>query len=74
MRGPLEGRKKEGVLGGENDRHKQKNLIELRRDIARKKKNVQEGIRESLRDEIFEIVKEIVSVERERQREGWGTL
>lgn len=33
-----------------------------------KKKNVREGKRESLRDQIFEMVKEIVSVERERER------
>lgn len=37
---------------------------------------VQEGKRESLRDGIFEIVKEIVSVERDGgwEAEGWGTL
>lgn len=37
------------------------------------RKNVQEGKRGSLRDQIFEMVKEIVSVEREREaRRGLG--
>lgn len=34
-----------------------------------REKCVQEGKTESLRDEIFEMVKEIVSVERESERE-----
>lgn len=54
MRGPLEGREKWGGVLERKKTH----------DRGETYKNVQEGKRErSLRDEIFEMVKEIVSVE-----------